>query len=172
MGAILHDRGVPTISADLLELAASYDVATEYWDWRGRRVEVPAATIEAVLAAMDVDTSDPAAALTARREAPWRRLLPPSVVVMAGEAATFWVHLPDGDPVEVLVELEDGGTRRPEQVDERVEPRVVDGVAVGQVTFTVPEDLPLGYHTIRATTRTTTASTALVVTPAWLGMPA
>ena len=43
----------------LVELAQAYGVMTEYVDWRGRPVQVSAETIEAVLAAMGVDTADP-----------------------------------------------------------------------------------------------------------------
>ena len=37
------------------------------------------------------------------------------------------------------------------------------------VPVTVPTDLPLGYHTVRATAGERTAETALIVTPRWLG---
>ena len=44
------------------ELAAAFDIATEYWDWQGRHVAVPADTIVKVLAALGVDASTPDAA--------------------------------------------------------------------------------------------------------------
>lgn len=73
-----HDRGVTTIPADLLELAHAYGVATEFHDWRGRRVDVPEQTVTTVLAAMDVDVADPARALADREDARWARMLPRS----------------------------------------------------------------------------------------------
>ena len=42
----------------LVDLAQAYGVMTEYVDWRGQQVRVSAETIEAVLAALGVDTAD------------------------------------------------------------------------------------------------------------------
>ena len=145
-----HDRGVTSLPADLLELAHAYGVATEFHDWRGRRVDVPEETVSTVLAAMDVDVSDPARALAARQDARWARMLPASVVVVSGEERSFAVHVTDGDPVEVSVDLEAGGRRDLGQVDRWVPPRRVGDRTVGEATFAVPTDLPLGYHRIRA----------------------
>ena len=166
-----HDRGVTSIPADLLELAHAYGVATEFHDWRGRRVDVPEETVSTVLAAMDVDVSDPARALAARQDARWARMLPPSVVVVSGEERSFAVHVTDGDPVEVSVDLEAGGRRDLGQVDRWVPPRRVGDRTVGEATFAVPTDLPLGYHRIRARSGAVTDETVLIVTPAWLGLP-
>src|SRR5947208_3483305 len=55
------------LPADLAELAHAYDIATEFWDWRGQQVTVATASVSAVLAALGVDASDPPAALGARR---------------------------------------------------------------------------------------------------------
>ena len=158
-------------SPALVELAHSYGIATEYHDWRGRPVEVPEHTVSDVLAAMDVDVSDPAAALTARTEQRWRRMLPACVVAVQGEPRTFWVHVEHGAPVEVEVHLEAGGRRTPEQVRHWVDPRRVDDRLVGEATFAVPTDLPLGYHTLRARSGGQSAEVTLIVTPAWLGLP-
>jgi 4-alpha-glucanotransferase len=167
-----HDRRVTSIPADLLALAHSYGVATEFHDWRGRRVDVPEATVSTVLAAMDVDVSDPARALAAREDARWARMLPPCVVVVSGEERTFGVHVTDGDPVEVTIELEAGGRRDLSQADHWVQPRRVGDRSVGEATFAVPTDLPLGYHLVRARSGGDTEETQLIVTPAWLGLPA
>jgi 4-alpha-glucanotransferase len=155
----------------LAELARAYGVMTEYVDWRGQRVRVSAATIEAVLAALGVDTSDPARARERREHEPWLRMLPPTVVTVAGERTWVPVHVPDGDPVEVWVELEDGSARRADQVDHWVDPREVAGSRIGEATFEVPLDLPLGYHALKARSGDTEATAHLVVTPAWLGLP-
>src|SRR5690348_12844228 len=105
------------LSAQLRDLAAAYGVATEYWDWRGAHVVQPAETVEAVLRALGVDASAPAEALAARERARWSRLLPPCVVTRQGRTAGFEVHVDDGAPVEVWVELEHGGRRAVSQVD-------------------------------------------------------
>jgi 4-alpha-glucanotransferase len=162
---------VTSPTAPLVELAQACDVMTEYVDWRGRQVQVSAETIEAVLAAIGVDTSDPEHARARRELEPWRRMLPPTVVAVQGEQRWVPVHVVDGDPVEVWVELEDGGARRCDQVDHWVEPRTVDGSRIGEATFATPADLPLGYHTLHARSPGTEATAHLIVTPVWVGLP-
>ena len=158
-------------SPDLVELAHAYGVATDYYDWKGRHVLVDDGTVRDVLGAMGVDASDPAAALQRRWEEPWRRILPACVVSTQGDGRWFWVHVPDGAPVQVWVELEQGGRRDVSQVAHWVPSRAVDGEYVGEATFAVPADLPLGYHTLRARSGDTEASAPLIVTPSWLGLP-
>ena len=158
-------------SASLVELAHSYGIATAYTDWRGRPVDVPAESVAAVLTAMGVDVSDPASASARRADERWGRTLPPCLVVRQGEHSSFEVHVPHGDPVEVDVEMETGGTRVMRQIDHWSEPRRVAGSLVGTATFEVPADLDLGYHTVRAHTRDGVAETSLIVTPRWLGLP-
>jgi 4-alpha-glucanotransferase len=171
----VNDVTVSELSSELLDLAAAYGVATEYDDWRGNHVKVAPETITAILAAMDVDASTPdatKAALRAQCESRWRRMLPASVVVTEGSATQFWVHVPHGDPVEVWVELETGDERDGlRQVDKSVEPAEIDGSLVGEATFELPDDLPLGYHLLNARSGATTASSTLIVTPPWLGLP-
>ena len=152
-------------TSPLVELAQAYGVMTEYADWRGRPVRVSAETIEAVLTAMGVDTTDPGRARQQKEHEPWLRMLPPTVVTVAGETAWVPVHVADGDPVEVWVELEDGSARRADQVDHWVEPREIEGSRIGEATFAVPTDLPLGYHRLRARSGDTEASAHLIVSP-------
>ncbi len=159
-------------AADLVELARAYGVLTEYVDFRGSRVEVSAETITAVLKAMGVDVADPALALAEHALADWRRMVPACLVVVQGESTTCWVHVVDGDPARLEVELEDGTWRRLDQVDHWVEPRDVDGTLVGEATFAVPADLPLGYHRLHASSDDAKVSGTLIVTPAWVGLPA
>ena len=159
------------LSPDLADLARAYDVVTDYVDWKGRQVYVPTATVEAVLSAMGVDLGDPASALRRRREDAWRRALPPCVVATRGTARWVPVHVTHGDAVHVVAELEDGTVRELAQVDNWVEPREVDGRLVGEATFEVPGDLPLGYHRLRAGSGRRSSSTPLIMTPAFLGLP-
>ena len=153
----------------LVDLAVAYGVATEYWDWQGRHVVVPSETVAAVLAALGVDASDPdraELALAEHRLDRWRRTLPPTLVMRAGWTPWFPVHLPHGTRAEVWVELEDGAQRRdvPQQHN-WVDPQWVDGALVGEATYQLPGDLPVGYHRLRARTDTGPAECALIVTP-------
>lgn len=163
----------------LAELAAAHGVATDYWDWLGQHVLVSAESIRAVLAALGVDAlTDEAveAALAEHVEGPWRRTLPPSVVVREGVAAQVAVHVPAGTGVRVAAELEDGTRRDLPQVDRWVPDRVVDGTALGEATFELPADLPLGWHRLVAEVdapapRPETTTGTLVVTPQRLELP-
>jgi 4-alpha-glucanotransferase len=162
---------VSTSSAALVELAHSYGIATAYEDWRGQPVDVPAETVSAVLGAMGVDVSDPEQALAAREEEPWRRVLPSCLVLVAGERTRFDVHAPQGDAVEVTLELEDGSTRALDPVGAPGQPRTVDGEAIGTLTYELPDDLPLGYHHLVSASPGGTAGGTVIVTPPWLGLP-
>ena len=116
-----------------------------------------AATIVAVLAALGVDASSDDAVQVARgagRAAPvaahrCRRWWSPR----AGTTPWLPVHLPHGGSVQVWAELEGGGRRELAQQDHWVDPRVVDGAQVGEATFAVPADLPLGWHRARGAGR-------------------
>lgn len=161
-------------TADLAALAEAYGIATSYWSFFGDRVHVPAATLRAVLAAMHVDASTDAAttaALAAAADEPWRQLLPPSLVVRQG-GGTLHVHVADGHDVSLTVSLEDGAVRDILIPAQQAEPRPVDGATVWRIHVPVPADLPLGWHTVRATQRghgssepDRTADCILVVTP-------
>lgn len=156
------------------ELAARYGVATEYWDWQGAHVLVPESTVVAVLGALGVDASSAEQverALADADEEPWRRTLPPVVVVRSGETAVVPVHVTDGDPADLEIVLEDGTRRETGQVDKWVPPRTVDGVALGEATFRVPADLPLGWHELVATTPSGRTTCPLVVTPRRMELP-
>jgi 4-alpha-glucanotransferase len=162
------------LDASLAELARAHGVATEFGDWRGGGAAASTEAVTAVLAAMGVDASSPEAiakSLDDARLASWRRMLPPYVVVRAGRSSQVWTHVPHGDPASVALELEDGGRRELAQLMVWVDPREVDGALVGEATFEIPDDVPLGYHRLRATSGERRASCALIVVPDRLAAP-
>jgi 4-alpha-glucanotransferase len=156
LSTVGKNPAVADLQPHLVAVATAHGVGTEYWDWRGEYVEVAAETIVAVLSAMGIDASSEAAAEAALVEVDterWRRMLPACLVRRADDPAPtlFWVHVPHGDPVEVYLELEDGGVRRDlRQVDRWVDPTQIDDTLVGEATFALPEDLPLGWHRVHA----------------------
>ena len=160
----------------LRELAVEYGVAVEYWDWRNQHVHVRDDTLIAVLAALDVDASTPQAcrsALQAKRDAAWRSVLPPYVVLRAGEHREVEVHVADATSADVWIELEDGSYHSNLRGGPVAEPpHEIDGELRALARFTVPADLPLGYHRLLAWTSGERHETPLIVSPAWLGMPA
>ncbi len=160
---------------DLRALAQAHGVAVEFWDYRGARRQVSADTIRAVLTALDVPADTPEqvrGALEDARLAPWRRVLPLSIVTIAGAEQQFAVHVPHGRSVHVRVLLETGGVRDVPQAENWVEPQDVDGVLTGRATFVLPADLPLGWHQVVADVDDgTRADCVLAVTPQSLTAP-
>ena len=161
--------------AVLADLAAACGVSATFTDWQGRETAVPATTTSAVLTAMGFDVGTTAAARRALREvklAPWRRVLPPVVVAREGRVHHVPVHVPHGDPVDVVVDLEDDGGWAPlRQVDRWIDPVDVDGRLTGRATFELPDDLPLGWHVLRARTPQGETECPVVVTPDVLELP-
>ena len=134
----------------LVELAHAHGVATEYWDWQGRHVTVSAAAIRAVLTALGVEAEGDDAverALADVELAPWRRTLPATVVCPRRVDA-------------VGARPRAGGHRHPAgRRCWRTAPCArcrrssggcptarSTGALVGEATFEVPGDLPVGWH--------------------------
>ena len=165
------DRPAGALPESLLTLAARYGVVPDFWDFDGTRRYVQESTLVAVLAALGVDAASPERTEVALREAddePWRRTLPPIVVLRAGTPRQVPVHLPDGSPLTAWIELDPetgGGQRDVPQVDVYTEPRTVDGRVVGRATLEVPGDLPLGWHTLVTEIDGAAARCDVVVTP-------
>jgi 4-alpha-glucanotransferase len=159
----------PELWPDLIEAARAYRIATEYYDWRGRRVEVPARTLVTVLAAFGVDARSPETcrkALAQLREARFRPL-PPCVVIRQEPPAPapqrystarqgaavrevtplVTVHAPSGTQPTLWIALEDGGRRYDVAMlsSEAAERRGLDAFI-----FALPAALPIGWHTLYA----------------------
>jgi 4-alpha-glucanotransferase len=163
------------LAPSLVELAGRFGIATDYDDWTGRRVSVPESTLVAVLAALGVAAAtepERSTALTGHDRAYWSRPLPTTIVGRAGAPTSFWVHVTHGHPAQVWLQLEDGTVRTGiRQVDNFTAPFDLDGRAVGEASFVLPDDLPPGYHRVHLHSGDTQASAALIVTPGWLGVP-
>ncbi len=167
--------GMTDLAPSLVELAKRYGIATGYEDWTGRQVLVPETTLVAVLAAFGVAAGteqDRNAALTAQLRSYWARPLPATIVGRSGAQTRFWVHVTHGEPAEVRLHLEDGTVRGGlQQVDNFTPPFDLGGRWIGEASFVLPNDLPLGYHRVYLRSSGAQTSTALIVTPDWLGLP-
>ena len=107
---------MPELDPSLHQLADAYGIATDYWDWQGRHIEVARETVVAVLAALDVDASTAesmAIALEEKHRVRWSRMLSPCLVMREHRTASIEVHVPHGNPAETWIELETGGSRGP-----------------------------------------------------------
>ncbi|MEJ6020068.1 4-alpha-glucanotransferase [Corynebacterium sp. H113] len=164
------DATIP-VTSPLADLAKDVGIATNYYAFDGEYVTVSRRTILKVLAALDIDLGDDPtdeeveAARTAWADDRWSQLLPPAVVTRRGRYNTVIVHVPDGTKVSVSALLNDGTVHPFAQVEHNVAPRVVDGVSIGEAAFAIPEDLPLGWHRLRADNDGTIAECDLAVTP-------
>ncbi len=160
--------------SSLTALAEALGVATDFWDWKGRHTTVSEDTIIKVMAAMGIDASSPEAIEAALAEVdlkPWRRSLPPVVVVTAGSQSHVEAHVVDGHPAQLRLRLETGEVRYLGQRQHLVPPREVDGVWIGEASFQIPADLPVGYHRLELVSDDRQADATLIVTPAFLGLP-
>jgi 4-alpha-glucanotransferase len=141
----------------LARLAAAHSVATSYRPAPDREVQIPRDTVIAVLGALGVDATTPTAvrdALEQHRQRSEAELLPPTVVVRDGPAATLAAALPDTLP------------RLPEGTVLRV--TTEDGRELGW-----GPGLPLGCHLLRAHAPDGRAAHAtLIVAPDRLPGPA
>jgi 4-alpha-glucanotransferase len=163
------------LPASLVELATRYGVATEYQDWTGRHAVVAESTLVAVLDALGVAAAtddERHTALAAHDRDYWTRSLPPTIVGTAGVATPFWVHVTHGDPVGLWVRLEDGSVRTGlRQLENNRAPYDLGDRRVGEATFELPADLPLGYHRLHLQVGAFDTSTLVIVSPASLELP-
>ncbi|MDU3272353.1 MAG: 4-alpha-glucanotransferase, partial [Cutibacterium sp.] len=144
-------------------------------------------TVIAILAEFGVDASAPDRARAAAqrvRDDHWRRIVQPCVVLRAGQEGRIDVHVPAGAPVSLRIVGEDGNDHLPWQVDNWNPDRQIDGRMIGEATFGIPGNLPLGYHELIVTIGThdaegsaedggihTTATSTIIVTPNRVGLP-
>jgi len=160
----------------LTALADRLGVACAYHDWSGNFVTVETQTVVSALRALGVsaDTEDDcAAALFDLDKQYWSRPLPASIIARRGTEAQFWAHVTHGSPAHVWLHLEDGTVHNGiRQADNFTPPFDLDGRLVGEATFVLPADLPLGYHQVHLQSGDHEFATPLIVTPAWLGLPA
>jgi 4-alpha-glucanotransferase len=156
---------VTGIDPGLAELAHRHGVATSFHDWRGGERTVSPAAVTSVLRALGVDPDVAASSPDERHDDAWRRMLPVYVVTRVGSPVRLGVHVPHGDQVSVVLELEDGSRLDLAQQMVWIDPRMVDGVLTGEATFDIPDDVPLGYHELHASSGERTATAQLIVVP-------
>jgi 4-alpha-glucanotransferase len=168
--------GMTELPASLVELARRYGVATEYNDWTGRHTTTASSTLIAVLDALGVPAAtenERTASLAAHDRDYWARSLPPTIVGRSGVVSSFWVHVSHGDPAGLWIRLEDGSARTGlRQLENNRAPYDLDGRLVGEATFELPGDLPLGYHQLHLQVGASDISTLVIVSPASMGLPA
>ena len=164
----LHAAGRPEARGSLEELARLYGIDCAYDDAFGTHREVSDTTLFSLLRALGVPVSgakDVGPALDARRRQLAERVVEPVAVAWDGhlELPVRLAESARGDPgpIELTVELEGGDARRwtldpqPAAYWKRTGGQACrkegGGVPVAAATHVLrpPEELPLGYHTLR-----------------------
>ncbi len=161
-----------TARGPLNDLAGLYGVSTSFTDYRGTNIEVSDDTLIKVLRALDVDLGegDPSdetlnAAIGRFHDREFSRPLPPCVVIVQGDEFVFPIHVHDGAPARVFIELDSGERLEASQVENWTPPREVEGIMWGEASFKLPGDLPLGWHELHLESGEKTDSCGLIVTP-------
>lgn len=159
----------------LIELAHRFGVATSYADWTGRPVTVTASTLISVLDALGVAAGtdgERAAAIADKDRDHWTRALPQVIVGRSGATTPFWVHVTHGDPARLWLRLEDGSVRTGlRQLENNRAPFDLGSRLVGEATFELPADLPIGYHRLHLQVGSSDIHTTVIVSPSSLERP-
>ncbi|HZH27922.1 MAG TPA: 4-alpha-glucanotransferase [Azospirillaceae bacterium] len=154
-------------------LAATAGIELEWVDIFGKKTQVPDDTKRALLSAMGFDvTSEDAlqASLRAVEERPWRRILPPALVVTDQASPSVELTLPETS-VGVWTVVEEGTGAEHSGAFEALampagESRMVDGVLLRRRRLNIPLLLPIGYHRLVVRTGGGLESTCtLIVAP-------
>jgi len=163
-------------SAALMRLAEAYGISISYMGWDREEHRCSSKAIRSALAAMGVASDDDR---TCQRESDRLaasralRVVPPVVVMLAGSTIEVPVHAPRDTAIAATVVLESGETLTPEAISAAIEsPDGADGMLQTTV-LTLPNDLPLGYHSleVRVGTSPISATCSVIVTPEHLDLP-
>ena len=152
----------------LHRLARAHGVQTRYTGQDGSEQSVGDETLVRVLAALGVEV-DPqgvvglTTALEDAQDAPWRRVVPPTVAVRRGHRKTVPVHLAPDAGLTAVVRTEDGQERELVATAPVGQPRLVDGQERVRHDLEIPADLPLGWHRLEVVSGTGSTHTATLI---------
>jgi 4-alpha-glucanotransferase len=157
-------------------LAALHGIGNSYRDYKGELKHIATPSKAAILAAMGVSASedhDIEAAILNHETVHWMRMLPAARVIALGEPAFVDVSIPlalKATQIAWAIELEYGAERSGSSaVDalEVIERGTLDQREFARVKVELPNDLPLGYHTLKVSLDTGLAGESrLIVAPA------
>jgi len=172
-----HNDGAAPARQLLEQLAQAKNVATTFTGWDGSVQQVSDASLRSVLAARGAPAWTREQAEASLEEAglgPWRRTLPPAVVLRQQQPVPVAVHLPRDAQAQAWITLEDGssvplpGLPAPGQAAETA---IVDGAALEARQLAIPAGLPLGWHVLHVSFAGQEAEAVLAITPDRLPAP-
>ena len=155
------------IARPLIQLAKLNGISTSYIDQLGTYVEIRDEVLVSVLAALGVDASSDEAIATSYELTKQRiadTLVEPTIVKFIGKESTTPIRA-KGHDVTLRLLLEDG-TQYEGNLCMYLTPQ-----ADGSLTFTLPDDIPAGYHTLRVNAGPLHGEARLICAPARVPLP-
>ena len=155
------------IARPLIQLAKLNGISTSYIDQLGTYVEIRDEVLVSVLAALGVDASSDEAIETSYELTKQRiadTLVEPTIVKFIGKESTTPIRA-KGHDVTLRLLLEDG-TQYEGNLCMHLTPQ-----ADGSLTFTLPDDIPAGYHTLRVNAGPLHGEARLICAPARVPLP-
>ena len=155
------------IARPLIQLAKLNGISTSYIDQLGTYVEIRDEVLVSVLAALGVDASSDEAIETSYELTKQRiadTLVEPTIVKFIGKESATPIRA-KGHDVTLRLLLEDG-TQYEGNLCMYLTPQ-----ADGSLTFTLPDDIPAGYHTLRVNAGPLHSEARLICAPARIPLP-
>ena len=156
----------------LIRLAKACGVSTSYIDQLGAYVEIRDEVLVSVLASLGVDASNPAAVSKSLLETECRQreqLVPSTVLAITGRANNVPLRCSADALVALTLALEDGTAYAG---DLRANLRVHKDADFGeQLELTLPDDLPIGYHTLNVQVGGVQRRATVIVAPPRIELP-
>ena len=163
------------LARPLIKLAKACGVATFYIDQQGSYTEITDEALVGVLEALGMPANTPAKieksyeTVLKKRES---ELLPPTVVSFNGTKTCVHIHAGDAskEDIHISLTLEDG-TEYEGALDN------IQSEKDGELYVELPDDLPMGYHTLRACVNDSHGNiklrtkSALIAAPARIPLP-
>ena len=170
--AARREESPARLKRPLIRLAKACGVSTSYIDQLGAYVEIRDEVLVAVLASLGVDASNPAAISKSLLETECRQreqLVPPTVLAITGRANVVPLRCSADALVALTLALEDGTAYAG---DLRANLRVHKDADFGeQLELTLPDDLPIGYHTLNVQVGGVQRRATVIVAPPRIELP-
>ena len=170
--AARREESPARLKRPLIRLAKACGVSTSYIDQLGAYVEIRDEVLVAVLASLGVDASNPAAVSKSLLETECRQreqLVPPTVLAITGRANNVPLRCSADALVALTLALEDGTAYAG---DLRANLRVHKNADFGeQLELTLPDDLPIGYHTLNVQVGGVQRRATVIVAPPRIELP-
>lgn len=170
--AARREESPARLKRPLIRLAKACGVSTSYIDQLGAYVEIRDEVLVAVLASLGVDASNPAAISKSLLEIECRQreqLVPPTLLAITGRANNVPLRCSADALVALTLALEDGTAYAG---DLRANLRVHKDADFGeQLELTLPDDLPIGYHTLNVQVGGVQRRATVIVAPPRIELP-